>query len=51
MAMETCLAIAAATGRTLVLPPEEGMYLLHHVSATFGNIALNDTNLSPHSTK
>lgn len=30
MEMETCLAIAAATGRTLVLPPEEGMYLLHH---------------------
>ena len=28
MAMETVLAMAAAMGRTLVLPPEAGMYLL-----------------------
>ena len=28
MAMETVLAMAAAMGRTLVLPPETGMYLL-----------------------
>lgn len=31
MAMETCLAMAVAMGRTLVLPPEQGMYLLHKV--------------------
>jgi hypothetical protein len=29
MAMETMLALSAATGRTLVLPPEAGMYLLN----------------------
>jgi len=29
MAMETVLALAVAMGRTLVLPPEQGMYLLH----------------------
>ncbi len=28
MAMETVLAMAAATGRTIVLPPKKGMYLL-----------------------
>ena len=38
MSMETVLAMAVATGRTLVLPPEQRMYLLdtdkhrHHVS-------------------
>ena len=31
MAMETCFAMAVAMGRTLVLPPEQGMYLLHKV--------------------
>lgn len=29
MSMESVLTLAAATGRTLVLPPEQGMYLLH----------------------
>ena len=29
MAMETVLALALAMGRTLVLPPEQGMYLLN----------------------
>jgi len=29
MAMETVMTMAVAMGRTLVLPPEQGMYLLH----------------------
>ncbi|CAB9523678.1 GDP-fucose protein O-fucosyltransferase [Seminavis robusta] len=29
MAMETAVTMALAMGRTLVLPPEQGMYLLH----------------------
>jgi GDP-fucose protein O-fucosyltransferase len=29
MSMETAVTIAHATGRTLVMPPEQGMYLLH----------------------
>ena len=32
MSMETAVVMAHATGRTLVLPPEQGMYLLHKVS-------------------
>jgi len=41
MSMETVLAMSVATGRTLVLPPVQGMYLLdkgehrHHVSNFF----------------
>ena len=31
MSMETAVTLAHATGRTLVLPPEQGMYLLHKV--------------------
>ena len=30
MQMELVLVFAAATGRTLVLPPDQPMYLLHH---------------------
>jgi hypothetical protein len=30
MSMEIIFVIAAATGRTLVLPPKEPMYLMHH---------------------
>ena len=33
MSMEIIFVIAAATGRTLVLPPEEPLYLLHHDQA------------------
>jgi hypothetical protein len=29
MSMETAVTLAHATGRTLVMPPEQGMYLLH----------------------
>jgi GDP-fucose protein O-fucosyltransferase len=33
MSMEIIFVIAAATGRTLVLPPKEPLYLLHHDAA------------------
>ena len=34
MSMEIIFVIAAATGRTLVLPPKEPLYLLHHDAAS-----------------
>jgi hypothetical protein len=34
MSMEIIFVLAAVTGRTLVLPPKEPMYLLHHDSAS-----------------
>lgn len=33
MSMEIIFVIAAATGRTLILPPKEPLYLLHHDAA------------------
>ena len=38
MSMEIIFVIAAASGRTLVLPPEQPLYLLH-VSRFFGGSA------------
>eukprot|EP00538_Stauroneis_constricta_P000684 CAMPEP_0119551132 /NCGR_PEP_ID=MMETSP1352-20130426/4475_1 /TAXON_ID=265584 /ORGANISM="Stauroneis constricta, Strain CCMP1120" /LENGTH=528 /DNA_ID=CAMNT_0007597141 /DNA_START=65 /DNA_END=1651 /DNA_ORIENTATION=+ len=37
MSMETVLAIAVATGRTLVLPPSQQMYLLHGKTFSFAD--------------
>ena len=37
MSMETCLTIAVATGRTLVLPPSQQMYLLGHTTFSFAD--------------
>jgi hypothetical protein len=36
MSMETCVMIALATGRTLVMPPPQGLYLLDHADKEFG---------------
>jgi len=46
MAMETVLAIAFAMGRTLVLPPNEGMYLIDKE-----NTNTNSTNKKPQQRK
>ena len=37
MSMETCLAMAVATGRTLVLPPSQQMYLLGDTTFSFAD--------------
>lgn len=48
MAMETCLAMAVAMGRTLVLPPEQGMYLLHKVRCSIRCQKMSNLKLSPY---
>ena len=46
MAMETVLVMAHAMGRTLVLPPQQKMYLLHNVRYFQVNAFMIDFYLS-----
>ena len=46
MSMETAVTLAHATGRTLVMPPEQGMYLLHKVRETESGVVCEHTRIS-----